>query len=197
MNGKSFAQTAGTLKELGIEGLTDELVAGTEAGYANMPADVEFDRTVALLTAVGTGDYDYDTWDWTPTNHSVYSFDVEVFNVSQMYTFFLRGVSAIGDGELEFGNISENTDNVDWKAGTGKRSVTFDWNGKTYTLEGENQDDWFDFEVANQLNKVIMEQGGSKKLYFASDGYQECIVFYCDDDWAKLFYEKTGLKLEM
>ena len=111
MNEKSFAQIAETLRELGIEGLTDELVAETEAGYADMPADVEF--------------------------------------------------------------------------------------GNTYTLEGENQDDRFDFEVANQLNRVIMEQGGTQKLYFASDGYQECMVFYCDDDWAKLFYEKTGLKLEI
>ena len=50
--------------------------------------------------------------------------------------------------------------------------------------------------MAEGLNEIIAAEGGSKKLYFASDGYQECIVFYCDKEWADNFEFKTGLKLE-
>lgn len=204
MNQKSFAEIAEILKELGIEGLTDEIVKEMDDNYASLPEEILMDmmeveepnKTASLLSAIGRGEYDYETWDWTPGSHSVYAFDVEVMNVSQMYTFFLRGVSAIGDGELDFTNIIEDTSGVDWEAGTGKRRITFDWKGSTYTMEAEDDYDWFDFQVAEQLNEIIAAKGGSKKLYFASDGYQECIVFYCDKDWAKKFEIKTVLELE-
>lgn len=204
MNQKSFAEIAEILRGQGIEGITDEIVKEMDDNYASLPVEVLMDmmemeepnKTAALLSVVGRGKYDYETWDWTPGSHSVYAFDVEVMNISQMYTFFLRGVSAVGDGELDFTNIKEDTSGVDWDAGTGKRSITFDWKGSTYTLEAENDNDWFDFQVAEGLNEIIAAEGGSKKLYFASDGYQECIVFYCEKEWADNFEFKTGLKLE-
>lgn len=45
------------------------------------------------------------------------------------------------------------------------------------------------------MNKVLREEGNTKQLFFMSDGYQECIVFYCTQDWADMFTEKTGCKL--
>lgn len=201
---RSFAEIAETLKELGIEGITDEIVEEMDSNYASMPGEVFGDilgteglnKTAALLTAVGSGEYDYDTWEWTPGESNVYAFDVEVFNIAQMYTFFLRGVSAIGEGELDFTNVKEDMSNVDQETGTGKRRVTFEWKGSAYTLEAEENQDWFDFQVAEKLNEIIAAQGGSKKLYFASDGYQECIVLYGDKNWAKEFEQRTGLELE-
>lgn len=192
---KSYAEIAEILKELGIGGITDELITELENAYALMPPEILINKTATTLTYIGAGQIDYDTWEWVPDKNGVYTFDVEVFNLEKIYTFFLQGVSALGDGELNFTNIQEDLSDVNWENGTGTRSVTFDWNGETYTLEAENMGDWFDLSVADQLNQIIISKGGEKRLYFTSDGYQECIIFYRDEAWAKSFEEKTGLEL--
>lgn len=204
MNQKSYAEIAEILRELGIDGLTEELVAELDKNYDSIPQEVFMEmmemeqpnKTAMLLAAVGSGTYDYENWTWTPGSGNVYAFDVEVMNISQMYTNFLMGVRAIGGGELDFTNVAEDMSQVDEESGTGKRIVTFSWNGEDYTLVAEENQDWFDFQVAEGLNEIITAKGGSKKLYFASDGYQEVIIFYCDKDWAKKFQRKTGLILE-
>lgn len=204
MNQKSYAEIAETLRELGIDGVSDELVKELDKSYDSIPQEVLMDlmemeqpnKTAMLLTAVGSGTYDYENWTWTPGSSSVYAFDVEVMDISHMYTNFLKGVSAIGCGELEFTNVAEDMSQVDEETGTGKRIVTFDWKGESYTLEAEENQDWFDVQVAESLNEIIVAKGGTKKLYFASDGYQECIIFYCDRGWAERFQKKTGLNLE-
>lgn len=192
---KSYAEIAEVLKEFGISGISDETTKELEESYAQLPPDVIFSKTATLLSFAGMGDMNYDTMEWTPSKNGVYSFDVEVFRNDTMYTDFLLGVSAIGGDDLVFQNIKEDTSEVNWREGTGKRSVSFEWNGNTYVLEAEVMNDWFDLEVAYALNQIIISNGNGKKLYFASDGYQECIVFYCDEDWAKEFEDKTGLAL--
>lgn len=84
---------------------------------------------------------------------------------------------------------------MDLENGAGKRTASFLWDGNTYNLEADVMEDWFDCNVANQLNELIIAKGTGKQLFFASDGYQECIVFYCDKEWANAFQEKTGLRL--
>ena len=195
MEGKSYAEIAEVLKEFGISGISDETIKELEESYAQLPPDVMFSKTATLLSFAGRGDMNYDTMEWTPSKNGVYSFDVEVFRNDTMYADFLLGISAIGGDELVFQNIKEDTSEVNWREGTGKRSVSFEWNGNTYVLEAEMMHDWFDLEVADALNQIIISNGNGKKLYFASDGYQECIVFYCDEDWAKEFEDKTGLDL--
>lgn len=112
-----------------------------------------------------------------------------------MYTDFLTGVSSLDKEELDFKNIQEDTSQVNWEEGTGKRTVTFEWKDKQFTLEAVVVDDWFDENVANELNKIIKEYGNEKQLFFASDGYQEGIVFYRDKKWADAFQMETGLEL--
>ena len=56
-------------------------------------------------------------------------------------------------------------------------------------------DDWFDVNVANELNKIIKGYGNEKQLFFTSDGYQEGIVFYRDKEWAEGFQLKPGWSL--
>lgn len=63
------------------------------------------------------------------------------------------------------------------------------------TLKAEVYDDWFDVNVANELNKIIKDYGNEKQLFFTSDGYQEGIVFYRDKEWAEGFQLETGLEL--
>lgn len=196
LNQKSFTEIRGILEKYGISGITDEMIERYEENMKLMPEVFEFNnKTAMLLTEAGTGVTNYDTWEWTPAENGVYCFDVEVFNPETMYTNFLLGVSAIGEGELDFKNITEDTGGVDWENGTGKRTVSFEWNGCTYTLEAECNHDWFDSAVASGLSRIIMENGNGKRLYFASDGYQECIVFYHDAEWAEAFQKETGLSL--
>lgn len=163
--------------------------------YAELPPEVEFNKTAHLLAILGNGIFDYSKGTWKPTDNGVYSFDLEIYNVDTMYTNFLIGISSLNKEKLNFQNISEDTSKVNWEKGTGKRIVSFDWNGKRYALEAEVQKDWFDLNVANELNKIIMDKTDDKQLFFANDGYQECIVFYRHKDWAKSFEKETGLSL--
>ena len=112
-----------------------------------------------------------------------------------MYTDFLTGISSLDKEELDFKNIQEDTSQMNWEEGTGKRTVTFEWKNKQFTLEAAVEDDWFDLNVANELNEIIKKSGNGKQLYFTGDGYQECIVFYRDPEWAKSFQTETGLEL--
>lgn len=192
---KSYSEIAETLRNLGISGIKDELIEKLEEQDKQRPTDIILDKTATILTEVGSGEYNYETFDWTPTNKTVYSFDMEVFNIEEMYTSFFRGISFIGDGEIEFTNVKEDLSREDIEAGTGTRIITFDLNGNTYTLEAENNNDWFDINIVKEINKIIMEQGKTKRLYITGDGYQECIVFYCDDNWAKSFQKNTGITL--
>lgn len=194
-NQKSYAEIAVILKKYGIGGISDTLITRLEESAKNIPPEVLLNKTAILLTEIGCGTTDYDTWEWTPFRNGVYSFDVEILNVEKMYTNFLLGIAAIGEGELDFKNITEDISGVDWEQGTGKRTVSFEWNGCTYTLEAKCLHDWFDPNFAAELNKIIIAQGNGKRLYFTDDGYQQCIVFYRTNDWADAFQKETGLLL--
>lgn len=148
-----------------------------------------------LLSALGSGTYDHSEGTWQPGTNGVYSFDVEVYDLDHMYTHFLSGVSALDKEELDFKNIQEDTSGIDWEEGTGTRTVTFEWNGKTFCIEAAGMNDWFDMNAANALNQILIENGNGKRLFFTDDGYQECIIFYRDADWADSFRKETGLAL--
>lgn len=195
LNLKSYKEIAAILEKYGISGISDVSIKRFEKNDKLMPVGVIHDKTAMLLTEAGMGITNYDTWEWTPTENGVYCFDAEVFDIEKMYTNFLLGVSAISEGELDFKNITEDTGGVDWENGTGKRTVSFEWNGCTYRLEATFEHDWFDFNIAAGLNKIIIENGNGKRLYFTGDGYQECIVFYRDSEWVDAFQKETGMVL--
>lgn len=190
---KSYKEVAEILKKFEIDGITEQLIDELEESYSEMPPEIELNKTAMLLSVLGQGDYDYSEGTWQPYTNGVYSFDVEVFDIENMYTNFLTGVSALDKEELDFKNIQEDTSNVNWDEGTGKRTVTFEWDGKTFCLEAEVMYDWFDLNVAKELNEIIMENGNDKRLYFTDDGYQEVIIFYRDAEWASAFQKETGL----
>lgn len=195
--GQTFEEIAAQLNELGINGFDQEMISAMQESWDQTPAEIRlsFNKTAWLLEAVGMGNYDYETWTYTPSSGDVYAFDMEVFNIEAMYRDFLWGVAAIGDGELEFTEIKEDLDNVNWEEGTGSRSITFQWRGNTYSLKADVHYDWFDCDFANQLNQIIMEQQGEKHLYFGGDGYQNIYVFYRDAKWAATFTKATGMQL--
>lgn len=91
--------------------------------YAELPPEIECNKTTVLLMALGEGTFDFSEGTWTPC-----------------------------------------TSEVNWEDGTGKRTVSFEWNGKSYALEAKVQDDWFDLNIASELNKIIIENGKDKQL---------------------------------
>lgn len=192
---KTYKELAEIFSKYDIQGINPQVIEELEQNYEELPPGIIFDKAAAFLTALGHGDYDYENMTWTPYENGVYTFDVEIFNVDNMYTDFLTGIVSLDKEELNFTNIQEDTSQVNWEKGTGKRTVTFEWKNKPFTLEAEVVDDWFDLNVANELNKIIQKYGNGKQLFFAGDGYQECIVFYRDKAWADAFQRETGLEL--
>ncbi len=192
----SYAEIAAELEELGITGCSEEMITYLEEATKDFPSyyqSVDY-RTMGLLCCIGGGEYDDVTWEWTPSHNGVYWFDAEVFDIEAMYSNFLTGVSAL-DSDLDFQITKEWTENVNWSTGTGDQFVHFFWNEKEYTLHGKLDYDWFDFDVAEDLNEIIRDAGTGKQLYFSSDGGQGVLVFYRDAQWAKEFRHKTGIAL--
>ena len=191
-------ELAARFERLGIEGFDEELVAEMDAYWSEFTEEDLYymDKVADVLWEIGMGEFDEETGDFSPSSHDVYAADVEYFYTDYMYTEFLMGVAALGEGELDFTDITENLDDVDWDAGRGTRTVSFTWNDETYTLEADVWDDWFDISVANELNKIITKNNDSnKQLYFGYDGYQWLFVFYCDEAWAEDFQKTTGMWL--
>ncbi len=183
---RSTAELAENLKELGISGISDDIIDMIDEDRAEMDGDVVYSAVGTMLSWAGSPDYDFDTCTMTPKNKTVYSFDMEVFDVSNMYTDFLNGVKYIGDGDLDFTNIKESD-------GALGKHVTFDWDGESYELNLRENTDWFDMNAVEQLNKLIDKKGMKKRLYFTTDEYQEAIIFYRDKEWADKF-EKIMFK---
>lgn len=193
----SYQELAAVLTELGIETVSEKNLEEMEQQYREMPAELyaALDKMKMLLAAIGRGDYDLETGEWTPDSEQIYSFDLEAFDAGNMYTIFLQRIAVISGGELEFNNISEDTGKVNYEQGTGIQTVTFELNGKTYIFEAEVNHDWYDTRILDFLNEILKQEKNGKQLYFMGDGYQECIVFYCTEKWAVQFTEKTGCEL--
>ena len=185
---RSTAELAENLKELGISGISDDIIDMIDEDRAEMDGDVVYSAVGTMLSWAGSPDYDFDTCTMTPKNKTVYSFDMEVFDVSNMYTDFLNGVKYIGDGDLDFTNIKESD-------GALGKHVTFDWDGESYELNLRENTDWFDMHAVEQLNKLIDKKGMKKRLYFTTDEYQEAIIFYRDKEWADKFEKMMFKKL--
>ena len=191
-------ELAARFEKLGIEGFDEEMVMNLEDYWSEFEDEDLYymDKVADVLWNLGMGEFDEETGDFTPSSQDVYAADVEYFYTDYMYTEFLTGIAALGEGELDFTDISENLDDVDWDAGRGTRTVSFTWEDERYTIEAEVWDDWFDVSVANELNDIIAQNNDSdKRLYFGYDGYQWLFVFYCDRAWADEFQKTTGMWL--
>ncbi len=187
---RTTAEIAEKLKELGITGITDDMVESIDKTRSEMEEGTVYSVVGSMLSYAGQPDYDFDTFTMTPKNDTVYSFDMEVFDVAMMYTDFLNGVKSIGNGELDFTNIKE-----DDNALIGKKTVTFDWDGKSYKIKASGDSDWFDPKAVDQLNKIIAEKRPGKRIYVTTDEYQEMILLYRDAEWAEKFEKEIGKKL--
>ena len=197
-NYMSYESIAAELEELGITGIDDALIAELEAYDREYDYAYSYDfgnKALDMLCWAGMGEYDPNTWSWTPSDSGVYWFDMEVMNLNTMYTDFLNGVRALEPQELNFSNMKEDLSWVDVEAGTGTQKVSFAWNGASYTLEATVMYDWFDMNVAAELAELVKEQNTGSMLYFAYDGGQGILVFYGTPQWCNDFERVTGIDL--
>ena len=169
-NTMSYQEIAQELDHFGFK-VDDAMIEELDAFYSSYQKDEDLmlfyqdvDKVTDLLCYAGYGSYDPETWEWTPAASGVYWFDLEVWNLETMYTDFLRGVSALNSEDLNFTNICEDLTDVNWETGTGTQRVSFDWHGKSYLLEGQVKYDWFDMQVADELNSIIRSHSSAKQL---------------------------------
>ena len=194
---KSVREAAAVLGELGIATISERMIAEFERSWHSVPWETRdsLDVAIMLLAAVGVGRFNLETFEWTPTSDMVYSFDVEVFDIDRMYTLFLWGIQSISKGEFEITQIQEDAGEENNFSGQGMRTVRFLWDGRPCVYHARVNHDWFDMEIIDYINKVLEDTGNPQRLYFMRDGYQECIVFYCTEFWARRFEKKTGCRL--
>lgn len=142
------------------------------------------------LEAEGSGVYHYDNCTWTPSSSQVYAFDSEFFDVEGMYKIYLQGLQSISQGELIFSDIITDYSNADFENRGGTVDVRFKLNGKECRFEPEFMGDWLNLRIRNVVNRCLEELGAEKRFY-ATDGGQGEIIFFCTGEWAKKFEEAT------
>lgn len=148
-----------------------------------------------LLAMVGWGEYDEETWEWSPTSDQVYALDTEVFNIDSMYPDFFRGLLAISGGELPIANVAQDDSGVDWEKGTGTFVITLDYGEKQYSFTTEAMNDWLDVGILGQVNDMLKKEGVEKRFYAGWNSFQGITVFFRDKAWARRFEGETGCKL--
>lgn len=153
----------------------------------------DYSKALDLLCRLGYGEYDYETWEWAPSNSGVYWFDAECINVDSIYTDFLRGVSGMNPETLNFTNIQEDYSQVDWENGTGPVTVSFDWNDSHYTLDAQLRYDWFDEDVLFELMDIIAAECPGRYLHYTFDGGQGYLVFFGSDADADTLSHVAGV----
>lgn len=194
---KSFTALATELSSLGIT-ISQETIAEVESFYAEYPqlspeeGPSNADKARDLLFMEGMGDFDAETFEWTPSDSGVYWMDVEVFFVDSIYTDFFAGLSAM-DEELDFSNVQEDYSKVDIESGTGTLPVSFDFHGQHYELNARYNYDWFDDAVLSEVIRIVNSAGGDQKLYYAFDGGQGFLLYYGTAEDARALKQLTDL----
>lgn len=194
----SVREIAAVLEDLDIHCQETHIsqVEQWEADYAesSMPSS-SGGRVLSLLSIAGYGNYDWDTWEWTPPDSGVYWLDLEAFDIEHMYTQYLTGIAAISDGKLVITDIEENHDNVDWESGTGEVTLSFTVNGTANNLIIPLTYDWYDTASLDEINRILNAQHTGRQIYVASDSGQGILLFYRSPQWAKEFNNTTGIPL--
>lgn len=94
-------------------------------------------------------------------------------------------------------NIREDTEDVDWEKGCGRITVSLNWEGQDYEYKMKVFYDWIDDEALTIFNELLEGQDTPKRFYAMGDNGQGAIVFFCTEEWAEEFTQKTGFVLEI
>jgi hypothetical protein len=116
--------------------------------------------------------------------------------MERMYARFIDGITSIVGDDAQFTNVTEDMSGVDWEAGTGTWILRFECNGKPYVFSAKMDGDWFDTSIIEFMNAIFKEQEIERRLWVTSDGMQECILFYNDENWSKEYERIMGYELQ-
>lgn len=158
---------------------------------------VEESQYIWLLTNMGAPTHDED-WNVTGYAEDVFWFDFEGFDISTDYIDVLNGMRALAKGSCldDVTDLQEDMTEADWENGKGVITVSLTRKGQTYSYVMDMYYDWIDTKVLGIWNPLLEQEGSQKYFYATGDDGQGAIVFFCTEDWAKEFTEKTGLVLE-
>ncbi len=154
---------------------------------SDMLSDMEKDQILGLvLDNIGRAEYNIENKEYKLLSKNVYSFDTEIMDIDTMYTIFLNFINKLSNNELKITDIIEDN-NIDHEQGTGEKIISFKMNNKEYKYVANMKNDWFDIKIIGYINKILQENKSQKFLYTSSDGWQNCILFYNTEEWAKKF----------
>lgn len=146
-----------------------------------------------LLYWEGSGVYDSDTMEWTPSTSGICWMDMEVWNVAAMYSDLLTGLDAMSDG-ITVTNFREEYPDADPEKGTGNVKIQFDLNGTQHSLDAAYHYDWLDTQIVIQLGQILEHDRNPEDLYVADDGGQGLYFFYGGEDTVKSLSRLSGLE---
>ena len=151
-----------------------------------------------LLMNLGRPEHDED-WNVVGYSSEVFWFDFEGFDLTTDYIDLLNGMLALAqESPLDsVNNIREDTEDVDWEKGRGRITVSLNWEGQDYEYKMKVFYDWIDDEALTIFNELLEGQDTPKRFYAMGDNGQGVIVFFCTEEWAEEFAQKTGFVLEM
>lgn len=75
MNQLTYQEIAANLTRLGIGGITEEMADRLQSDWEQEPEENRkyMDKAASLLTELGGGSYDQDTWTWTPSSANAFT----------------------------------------------------------------------------------------------------------------------------
>lgn len=151
----------------------------------------------ALLTELGAPARDENAC-IAEYRKEVFWFDFEGWDISSDYIEVLEGMLALAEGgPLEtVTEITEDTGNMDWEAGSGSITVALLWNGKPCSWDMDVEYDWIDADILGVFNGLLGQTDAGERFYVTGDNGQGALVFYRTPEWAKAFEKATGLVLE-
>lgn len=191
-NEKTYQELAALLEGFGITDMSNEMLESLEQQWNEFPPEAldSMNKMALLLTEVSMGRYDFRSGAWTPTSNVVYSFDMEALDSGNMYEILFQGITSIAGEQLQISDVRQD-DGQDYY----DRKVYFTVGGVEHCFQAEFGGDWYDTRILDKLNQILEEQNASRRLWFMTDGYQQMIVFFCEEAWAQAFMEKTGCTL--
>ncbi len=116
-------------------------------------------------------------------------FDLEYFDPSSQYKWFMERMGVITNGELNFSNIEISNDE------NGFLIISFQVNGipKEWKLEKPG---YISDSYVQRFSYLPLELKTKGKYTYYSDGGQQFVIDYSTDYEQKRFIEKTSLKRE-
>lgn len=105
-------------------------------------------------------------------------FDCESFDDSDSYLFLFENLSDITKGKFQPINIKINegwTENKEHYIA----EIKFEWKTKNKTIKVLCEE-WFDFDLVTDLNKIIKEEGINEQFYPIKTGDQTLIIIFID-----------------